>query len=201
MNVTLVWNGPAGAGAFPTDPAALQDMFLPGVYLRIKRYDRDRLVSYVGQSKSLLTRIDQHLAQVLAFQHALRDPAGEVWMRGDFEGRLQCYRDVEQPAAMAAAEARRMRFFWAACDDDFHVECLGVVEAALKLRLEENAGAENGLATVENVQGVPVGIVEEPVYIENDLGALAAEDRDTVRRLLGEAPIAYAETVAGEFGA
>ena len=166
-------------------------MFQPGVYLRVKRYDRGRMVSYVGQSKSVLTRIDQHITQLLGLQHMLRDATGQVWMRADFESRLHCYRDISTAAQMAAAEAARMSFYWAHCDETFHVEHLGVAEAALKGRLEEIAVAANGLSTVENQQGVPVGALDEPVAIENDVSGLAPDDRALLLELLGEAPILF----------
>ena len=191
MKVSLLWNGPVGPGRFPSDPVALQDMFQPGVYLRVKRYDRDRVVSYVGQSKSVLTRIDQHITQLLGLQHVLRDSTGQVWMRGDFESRLHCYRDIATSAQMAAEEAARMSFYWAHCDETFHVEHLGVAEAALKGRLEDLAAAENALASVENQQGIPVGSLDEPVSIDNDVSALDDPDRRLLVRLLGTEPIVY----------
>lgn len=197
MRISLAWRGPVGAGLFPADPAALEAMFRPGVYLRIKRYDSDRLVSYVGQSKSVLARIDQHLTQLLAFQHVLRDRGGEVWMRGDFADRLQCYRDIAGAAALAAEEAGRTRFYWAHCDETFHVEHLGVVEAALKDRLETNAAAENGLTVTENQQAVPLGVLDEPVSIENDFTALQADDCALLLRLIGETAIVFDHDPAG----
>lgn len=191
MKVSLVWNGPVGPGLFPNDPTTLQDMFQPGVYLRVKRYGGDRVVSYVGQSKSILTRIDQHITQLLGLQHVLRDATGQVWMRADFESRLQCYRDTATAAQMAAEEAARMRFYWAHCDETFHIEHLGVAEAALKDRMEEIAAAENGLSAVENQQGIPFSALDEPVSIENDLSGLASDDRSLLLRLIGDAPIVF----------
>ena len=73
MDITLVWQGPLGPGLFPEDPATLEPFREAGVYLRLKRYRAGRTVSYVGQSVSVLTRIDQHLTTMLSLQAPLRD--------------------------------------------------------------------------------------------------------------------------------
>lgn len=191
MRLTLAWSGPIGAGLFPDDPVALEAMFAPGVYLRVKSYERGRTVSYVGQSRNLMARMDQHLTGLLGLQHVLRDAAGEVRMRGDFDARLRCYGDIVEAARLAAEEAGRMRFYWAPCDDSFHVEHLGVVEASLKERLELMAASADGAGANENRQGVPVGALDEPVFIESDFGALGAADAELLTRLIGEALIVY----------
>ena len=78
MQLTLVWRGPVGPGQFPEDGDGLAALAAPGVYLRIKRYDGGRTVSYVGQSTRLVVRFDRHLRDILTFTAALRDDAGAV---------------------------------------------------------------------------------------------------------------------------
>ena len=78
------WPGPVGPGRFPDDSETLGAMQAPGVYLRAKAYDGDRVVGYVGQSQNVLSRIDQHLAGLLSLQQTLRDAMGRIVSRGDF---------------------------------------------------------------------------------------------------------------------
>ena len=67
MELTLHWRGPVGPGRFPESDAELEAMAGAGVYLRVKRYAGGRTVSYVGQSRRLLTRFDQHIRDILTF--------------------------------------------------------------------------------------------------------------------------------------
>lgn len=196
MNITLAWSGPVGVGCFPEEASALEG---PGVYLRIKTYDGGRTVSYVGQSKSLLVRIDQHLTSLLGLLYPLRDAAGAPLGRGDFADRLRAYNDIDAVAAAALAEAKRMRFFVAACDEalGFHDGHLNLVEGALKSRLEREAAARAGVAECENIQGVPAADFEDVVAITGDFSALAPEDAETVASVIGAEPIEIAERALG----
>jgi len=67
MELTLCWQGPIGPGLFPEAGDDLAALAVSGIYLRVKRYDDDRTVSYVGQSKQLIVRFDQHLRDILTF--------------------------------------------------------------------------------------------------------------------------------------
>lgn len=186
MKVTLDWDGPVGPGAFPAEPAALEPLLEPGVYLRVKRYANGRTVSYVGQSKTLLSRFDQHLTHMLSLQATIRDSAGAVLTRGAVDERLRGYGDVVAAAATAAEDAARTRFYWAACNDSFIVEDLSVTEAALKMRLETLAATRGGLTVNENIQAIPFGALDEPVFIDNDFSALDAGGRALLLDLLGD---------------
>lgn len=193
MKLSLIWNGPVGAGAFPGDPAALEPLLEhlmePGVYLRVKRYDGGRTVSYVGQSKTLLSRFDQHLTQMLGLQYAVRDGSGNIRMSGGFDERLHAYGDMAATARLVSEDVNRMRFYWAPCGDTFYVEDLSVVEAALKQRLETVVAARNGFLVNENIKAIPFGALDEPIHIENDFTGLEEGDRDLLNSLLGADPI------------
>ncbi len=145
MDIILTWTGPVGPGRFPDDPETLEAMQAPGVYLRVKVYDGDRVVGYVGQSQNVLSRIDQHLTGLLSLQQTLRDATGRIVARGDFADRLSAYDDIGPAMALAAADAARMRFYVAFCGEAFEADRLNLVEGALKDRMEEIAGRRAGL--------------------------------------------------------
>ena len=189
MELTLVWRGPVGAGLFPDDEAALEALRGPGVYLRMKRYGRGRTVSYVGQSRSLLTRIDQHLTAMLALQTPLRDENARTIFPGDAGARFAAYNDVDAAAGAAAAEVRRTRFYVALCDEDFAPERLDLVEGALKGRLENRVASGAGLSGCENVQGIPRDPFADIAEIVQDIAALEPEDAELIARALGTDPI------------
>ncbi len=197
MDIILTWTGPIGPGVFPEDPETLESMQSPGVYLRVKSYDNDRVVGYVGQSQNVLSRIDQHLTGLLSLLQTVRDGTGRIVSRGDFADRLGAYKDIGPATALAAADAARMRFFVAFCDEDFEVDRLNLVEGALKNRMEEIAGARAGLIDCENIQGIPADPFDGVVRIESEPSALGAEHADIVERLIGTDTIEIAETALG----
>ena len=187
MIVDLTWRGPVGPGCFPDDPHALETLLEAGVYLRVKTYDAGRTVSYVGQSKSLLTRFDQHLTSLLGLLYPLRDGTGRPAMRGEFGERLAAYNDLDTAAALALAEARRMRFYYALCEHSFDIDHLTLAEAALKTRIERNLGSAG--ADIENRQGISPGDGWEETILENDFTELAEPDRVLLTGILGTDPI------------
>ncbi len=189
MRLRLRWQGPIGAGNFPAEPGALEGLTAPGVYLRVKRYDGGRSVSYVGQSKNVLNRIDQHLTAMLALQTPLRDARGRPAFPGDAGARLAAYNDLEPAALLAAREAMRTAFLVAWCDEDFTPDRLNLVEGALKERLEARVAAGAGLAACENIQGVPADPFADVLSLEQDPSALAAEDAALLAQALGNRPI------------
>ena len=189
MRLRLQWQGPIGAGQFPSDPGELEGLMAPGVYLRLKRYDGGRLVSYVGQSRNVLSRIDQHLTAMLALQTPLRDARGRTAFNGEIGARLAAYNDLEPAALLAAGEAMRTAFLVAWCDEDFTVDRLDLVEGALKARLEARVADAAGLTACENIQGVPADPFADIFSLEQDPGALAPEDAALLAQVLGEEPI------------
>ena len=189
MELILGWQGPVGAGLFPGDEAALEALRGPGVYLRIKRYAGDRTVSYVGQSRSVLTRIDQHLTAMLALQTPLRDDRGRTVFAGDAGARLAAYGDLAAASGAAAAEVLRTRFYVALCGEDFSDDLLDLAEGALKARLENRVASGAGLSACENIQGVPRDPFADIARIVLNASALAPEDAELVERALGSEPI------------
>ena len=197
MELTLVWRGPVGAGLFPDDEAALEPLRGPGVYLRIKGYAGGRTVSYVGQSRSVLTRIDQHLTAMLALQTPLRDERGRTVFAGDAGARFAAYNDLAAASGAAAAEVLRTRFYVALCGEDFSDDFLDLAEGALKTRLENRVASGAGLSACENIQGIPQDPFADVVRIVLDSSVLPPEDSELVDRALGAEPIRVAATPAG----
>ena len=197
MELTLAWQGPVGTGLFPEEGDALEALRGPGVYLRMKGYRKGRTVSYVGQSRNVLSRIDQHLTAMLALQTPLRDEDGRSVFAGDAGARLAAYSDLAAATGAAAAEAGRTRFYVALCDDGFAPEHLDLVEGALKARLEHRVATGAGLAACENVQGVPRDPFADIARIVQDTAALSPEAADVVTRALGTEPIRVDAALAG----
>ena len=197
MRLRLRWRGPIGAGRFPSDPGKWDGLMAPGVYLRLKRYDGGRRVGYVGQSRNVLARIDQHLTTMLALRTPLRDARGRPAFSGEISARLAAYNDLEETALLAAREAMRTSFLIAWCGDGFATDHLDLVEGALKARIEERTAAAVGLAACENIQPVPADPCADVLSLDQDLGALAPEDAALLVQALGEEPIALHGALAG----
>ena len=189
MKLELHWRGPYGAGLFPETPEAMEGLLGAGVYLRIKRYAGGRTVAYVGQSKQVLARMDQHVSAVLGLAHVLRDESGQVVFTPAFDVRLRGLNDIETVAGLALAEARRMRFFCAFCDDGFDSDFLGLVEYLLMRRLAESGSG----GTAENINHPPVAEFDTEVTVESEFSALAAPDGKLLHGLIGDAPLRLEE--------
>ena len=184
MTVTLEWQGPVGPGRFPDDPLIFENLCDAGVYLRIKSYDGDRIIAYAGQSVSLLARFDQHLSSMLALASPLRDTAGTAVFTGDAAARLEAYGDLDRVSEIAAADTRRVRFYYALCDDYFHAEHLNLAEGLLQRRIASR------IVDVENAVAAPGGMPDDiPDRWENDLSGLEDADRDLLSGLLGDEPM------------
>jgi hypothetical protein len=193
MELPLRWQGPVGPGLFPEAGDDLAALAAPGVYLRIKRYDGDRTVSYVGRSNRLVVRFDQHLRDILTFSSALRNDTGSVALGREGANRFAVYNRLGDVMALVAAEAARMRFFWAACEDGFREAYLSLVEGALKSRLEAAAG---GAFACENVQGIGGSGFDDDIVIAHDFDALDADGRELLTGLLGTDPIRLSARIA-----
>jgi hypothetical protein len=185
MELLLRWRGPVGPGRFPGSEAALEAIAGAGVYLRVKRYAGGRTVSYVGQSRRLLGRFDQHIRDILTFSSALRDDAGTVALARAAVSRLAAYNALDDVLPLVAAEARRLRFYWASCADGFDEAYLTLAEGALKGRLEDAAaGAEAGLLC-ENRQGIAEADFDDDIVIVHDFDALDGTDRALLVEITG----------------
>ena len=88
MDLKLCWRGPVGAGNFPTDPNAVDAINEAGIYLRLKLYQGDRTIAYVGQSGHLMMRFDQHLTRLLSLHQPLRDASGQIVVQHGPENRF-----------------------------------------------------------------------------------------------------------------
>lgn len=188
MAVTLVWQGPIGPGAFPApyreDSLLFETLCQSGVYLRVKEYDGGRTVAYAGQSVSLLSRFDQHLSAMMSLATQLRDASGAIVFSGDAEARFDAYDRLEEAGAIAVADARRVRFYFALCDAYFHEEHLNLVEGLLQRRIRER------LSDVENAIAAPGRMPDDcPDVWENDFGDLDPAGRAALQTMLGTAPI------------
>lgn len=190
MTVDLNWEGPVGPGcapgnAFPDDPLIFENLCEAGVYLRIKTYEDGRTVAYAGQSVSLLARFDQHLSALLSLAAPIRDAAGNVVFTGDAAARIGAYGDLGPASAMAAADAGRVRFWYALCDDYFHAEHLNLVEGLVQRRIAARLGA--GSADVENAKAAPGAMPDDvPDTWINDYSGLDDDGREILSNLLGD---------------
>ena len=191
MKLELHWQGPYGAGLFPDTAEGMENLLRAGVYLRIKCYSGGRTVAYVGQSKQGLARIDQHIGGVLGLTHGLRDESGQMVFSPAFDARLRALNDIDKVAQLALAEARRMRFYCAFCDDGFDSDFLGLVEYLLMQRL----GVAGGACDAENINRPPVADFDAEVVVESEFGALSAACRKLVGGLVGEAPLMVEDAV------
>jgi hypothetical protein len=197
VRLVLNWTGPVGPGRFPSDPIALEGLARPGVYLRVKRYDPGRTIGYVGQSRNVLIRIDQHLTSALAFLYPVRDASGQVRVGGDLAGRLAAYNDLESAARLAAEDAARTRFYVAPCGDEFDPDNLTLVEGALKRRIESRIAGTAGALACDNLQGIAVPEDAVEMAVDNVLEGLAPDDEAVVADLIGRDPIEVAALLAG----
>jgi hypothetical protein len=193
MSVELVWQGPVGPGCadgtpFPDDPLLFENLCEAGVYLRIKTYDNGRTIAYAGQSVSLLSRFDQHLVAMLSLAAPLRDAAGEVVFTCDAAARLDAYGRLEDATALAAADAGRVRFWYALCDDYFHAEHLNLAEGLLQRRIAQRLSS--ALSDVENARAAPGALPDEvPDIWINDFSGLDATGAALLAGLLGDQPM------------
>jgi len=190
MSVELVWQGPVGPGCapgapFPDDPLLFENLCEAGVYLRIKSYDNDRTIAYAGQSVSLLSRFDQHLASMLSLAAPLRDAAGEIAFSGDAAARIDAYGRLADASALAAADAGRVRFWYALCNDYFHTEHLNLAEGLLQRRIA--ARLSSVPSDVENAKAAPGAMPDEvPDTWINDFSGLDPDGAALLRGLLGD---------------
>ena len=190
MSVELVWQGPVGPGlspepVFPDDPLIFENLCEPGVYLRIKTYNAGRTVAYAGQSASLLSRFDQHLAAMLSLAAPLRNADGEVVFAGDAGARIDAYGNLADATALAAADAGRVRFWYALCNDYFHTEHLNLAEGLLQRRIADRLGG--GSSDFENAKAAPGAMPDDvPDTWINDFSCLDAAGAGVLDNLLGD---------------
>ncbi|MCH7539109.1 MAG: hypothetical protein IH999_01715 [Proteobacteria bacterium] len=108
--VKLKWEGPIGIGNLPTDKKTLEGMQKPGIYIFTQEYP-GKLVAYAGNSKNILSRIQQHYGGYLGFTYWLRNGKGkrEIGPDKGFESLNQ----INKKYRLAMDEAKRLRFYYA----------------------------------------------------------------------------------------
>jgi len=155
--------------------------FLQAVYaFNLEQHLLRRFIAYAGQSVSLLARFDQHLSSMLSLSAPLRDASGTTVFTGDAGARIAAYGNIADSAALAAADTGRVRFWYAMCDEYFHIEHLNLVEGLLQRRITDR------LSDVENAVAAPGRMPDNaPDRWENDFSGLDAADRKLLRTLLG----------------
>ena len=181
MRLILQWRGPLRAGALPAAPDALAALDIAAVYLRVKRYAQGRVITYVGQSRHLIARIDQHIAQLLALQSAVRDETGEPRLGGSAIERFAALNRPDETLDLVKGELGRLSFYYAPCAEP---AALGVLEHLLKTRIEERVVNLSSFGC-ENRNAISF-VCEESIFAENAFDALALQDRELLASLLGE---------------
>lgn len=190
MDLTLCWRGPMGAGLFPEDIDGRAEMEMPGVYLRVKSYQGGRLIGYVGQSKNLLQRFEQHLTQMLSFNAVIRDDTGLPVGAPD---RLALFNALDEAGPLAFAEARRTRFYYALAENGYDVDYLTLLEALLKAEADRNLDG-----ACENIQAIAVGAFDHDITVTHDFSMLDGDAAAMVRTIVGADPI-HVPSVAEAF--
>lgn len=170
-----------GASLFPDDPDERSALNEAGVYLRVKQYDGGRLVGYVGQSKHLLQRFDQHLTGILSLNVAIRDDTGQPACGPD---RLALFNALDHAGPLAIAEARRTRFYFARASNGFDIDYLTLLEALLKTRAEHCLGG-----ACENIQSIAIGEFDHDISVIHDFSLLEPDAAASVQAVIGVDPI------------
>ena len=170
-----------GAGLFPDEIDGRAAMEAPGVYLRVKSYQGGRLIGYVGQSRNLLQRFEQHLTQMLSFNAVIRDEAGLPVGAPD---RLALFNALGEAGPLTVAEARRTRFYFALAEDGFDIDYLTLLEALLKAEADKNLGG-----ACENIQAIAAGSFDHDIAVIHDFSMLAGNAAAMVRTVVGREPI------------
>ena len=186
MDLTLRWQGPMGAGLFPDDLDGRAALDAAGIYLRVKQYENGRLVGYVGQSKHLLQRFDQHLTRILSLNVSIRDETGQPACGPD---RLALFNALDESGPMALAEARRTKFYFARAEDGFDADYLTMLEALLKQRAEQCLGG-----ACENIQSIASGAFDHDIAVVQDFALLQDDAVSIVQAVVGSDTIYVAET-------
>ncbi|MDA0261408.1 MAG: hypothetical protein O3A21_04330 [Proteobacteria bacterium] len=200
MTIALTWLGPLRPGNLPTASQEILQLDLAAVYLRVKVYEGERLVAYVGQTTHLIRRIDQHLSRLVSLANPLRNRVGEPIYNAAFDSRLAAFNDLERVSTAVVAEVNRIQFFYALCDDVFHDAYLDIIERLLKARIEDRAVRVD--FACENQNAVALRQIPDDVdrlQAVNDFSGLKSATRERLQTLLGEEPIeiALAELEAG----
>ena len=184
MDLTLNWRGPIGAGNFPIKTDLIEELNESGIYLRIKTYKNERNVVYIGQSRKLLSRFEQHIRNVLSFKQMLRDTMGHVGAQKEWQHPFLFLNNLPKLAPFALAEAKRVKFYFALSRDGFDEEYLFLIESVLKSRAEEIRQED-----VENIQNITSGEFDHDIQIFNDYSRVNKEGQKLIINTIGKKQI------------
>lgn len=184
MDLYLYWRGPVRSGNFPIEADAIEIINQPGVYLRLKLYENERVIAYVGQSMHLVTRFDQHLTRLLSLQQTLRDGDGLAVEFQNAENRFATLNEIKAVGPMAIEEALRTQFYFALAQDGFDADYLTLIEARLKARAEDLMQEKP-----ENIQTINPGEFDHNISIISDFSNVDAVGRTVIESVVGATPI------------
>ena len=184
MNLNLFWRGPLRSGSFPTDLESIENLNQEGIYLRIKRYKNGRTVAYVGQSRTLISRFDQHLTRLLSLRQPLRDENGLVVEHFYVENRFVVLNGVAEMAPLAIEEVLRTEFYFALAQDGFDINYLTLIEAMLKKRAENITRQQ-----LENIQNINPGEFDHEISIVSDFSNVDVRGVELIKGIIGNTPI------------
>ncbi|MGY9017991.1 MAG: hypothetical protein ACKVHX_00780 [Alphaproteobacteria bacterium] len=189
MDLNLCWRGPVGAGNFPTDPNAVDAINEAGIYLRLKLYQGDRTIAYVGQSGHLMMRFDQHLTRLLSLHQPLRDASGQIVVEHGPENRFLALNEIITVAPLAIEEVLRTRFYFALAEDGFDVDYLTLIEAMLKARAEDIMHEQP-----ENIQSINPGEFDHEILVVSDFSNVDAAGCRLIESVIGDTAIEIPST-------
>ena len=184
MDLNLFWRGPLRSGSFPTDPESFENLNQGGIYLRLKLYKNGRTVAYVGQSRTLISRFDQHLTRLLSLRQPLRDVNGLVVEHCGTENRFVLLNGIAEMAPLAIEEILRTEFYFALAQDGFDINYLTLIEAMLKKRAE-NIMREQ----LENIQRINPGEFDHEISIVSDFSYVDVRGCQLIEGVIGSTPI------------
>ena len=184
MDLNLFWRGPLRSGSFPTDPESIENLNQVGIYLRIKLYKNGRTVAYIGQSRTLISRFDQHLTRLLSLRQPLRDSNGLVVEHCYVEDRLVVLNGIAEMAPLAIEEILRTEFYFALAQDGFDISYLTLIEAMLKKRAENITRHQ-----LDNIQNINPGEFDHEISIVSDFSNVDVRGVELIKGIIGNTPI------------
>lgn len=116
----LHWEGPVSPTYMDMNADALERMARPGVYLCLQHYpEAQRVRAYAGVTKNFRLRLREHVAATLGLTYDIADETGRVVFRHTHRDSLfDAAHDVDTLHPLAAAEVKRMTWFFALDDSD-----------------------------------------------------------------------------------
>ncbi len=124
-NIELSWEGPIGIGSFPAgdDQNKLEG---PHIYLFVGEYDESKVI-YVGQSKSLLSRLWEHYRNWLGLHYYVCGSDRKPVYNPGKDYMLEKLNSIDELYPKIVEDVKRWSIFYAKCDESL----LDPAEAAL----------------------------------------------------------------------